>query len=261
MNLIRTSFVLAAAVFAAASCSSTETHSDRPVPVRVLVYNVRHCEGLDGRVDLERVAEVIREADANVVLLQEVDQCCERSGGTDQAAKLGELVGMDHRFGTFRSYDGGHYGMAALSMFPIVSTQTIQLPPDAKRVAALEVVIEAQDTEVVVTGLHLVQTEDERLAQARYLLEHYEDEKRPVIFGGDLNSERNSSVLAALYTAFDAPEKRGDALTFPSDQPIKEIDYVLLRPRNRWVIDEHRVIDEALASDHRPVMLQAHLRY
>ena len=52
--------------------------------LRVLSYNIHHGEGLDGRIDLERIASVIRASEADLVALQEVDQSTERSGGVDQ---------------------------------------------------------------------------------------------------------------------------------------------------------------------------------
>lgn len=258
MASLRATLALALVLLAACS-SATKSSAARDEPLRVLVYNIRHGDGMDRVIDLERIAEVIRESGANVVLLQEVDRVCERSGGVDQAAHLGELCGMEHHFARFRDYDGGEYGMAALTSLPVKSFETIPLPP-TESTAALEIVVESQGTEVVVIGVHLVTTEEERLAKARFLLERHAVDRRPMVLGGDLNSERTSSVLSAFYTQYDAPEKRGSANTFPAGEPIKEIDFVLLRPRNRWTVSEHFVIEESTASDHRPVLLEATLR-
>ncbi len=51
------------------------------VSVRVMTYNIQHGEGLDGRIDLVRTAQVIRRSEANVVALEEVDRGVKRSGG------------------------------------------------------------------------------------------------------------------------------------------------------------------------------------
>src|SRR5688572_255745 len=56
--------------------------------VRVLTYNVHHGEGTDGKVDLPRIAAVIKAADPDLVALQEVDNKCRRSGKVDQTAEL-----------------------------------------------------------------------------------------------------------------------------------------------------------------------------
>ena len=98
--------------------------------IRVLSYNIRQGEGLDGCVDLERTAEVIRRADPDLVALQEVDTCCERSGNQDTPALLGQVLGMEHRSGRCMAYQGGEYGMAVLSRLPVTDTipQTVPGP-------------------------------------------------------------------------------------------------------------------------------------
>ncbi|HEX2167371.1 MAG TPA: endonuclease/exonuclease/phosphatase family protein, partial [Longimicrobiales bacterium] len=94
---------------------------------RVVSYNIHHARGMDGEVDLERVAAVLRRLDPVVVALQEVDERVERSGGVDQAARLGELLGMHHAFGSFMDYQGGRYGMAILSRCAIRSVDPVRL--------------------------------------------------------------------------------------------------------------------------------------
>jgi endonuclease/exonuclease/phosphatase family metal-dependent hydrolase len=91
-------------------------------PLRIVSYNIRHGAGLDGKVDLQRIAKVIAKEKPEVVTLQEVDQECTRSGSVDQAAELGRLLKMEHRFGKFMDFQGGEYGMAVLSRFPIEKT-------------------------------------------------------------------------------------------------------------------------------------------
>ena len=76
-------------------------------------------------IDLERSAQVIAEVDPDVVTLQEVDVGCGRSGGINQAAWLGERLGMTPVFGAFMDYDGGHYGMAVLSRLPVLDHENI----------------------------------------------------------------------------------------------------------------------------------------
>ena len=58
--------------------------ADQVTSVRVLTYNIRHGEGMDGVYDLGRIAEIIRGAHPDVVALQEVDRGTERSGRADQ---------------------------------------------------------------------------------------------------------------------------------------------------------------------------------
>ena len=41
--------------------------------------------------------------------------------------------------------------------------------------------------------------------------------------------------------------------TVPVAKPVRQIDYILVRPKNRWKVIETRVLDEAVASDHRAI--------
>ena len=82
--------------------------------LRVLVYNVKHGLGMDGRIDLDRLAARIRATRPDIVALQEVDRGCGRSGGVDQAAWLGERLGMHAAFGAFMDYDGGEDAASTL---------------------------------------------------------------------------------------------------------------------------------------------------
>ena len=50
-------------------------------------------------------------------------------------------------------------------------------------------------------------------------------------------------------------EKDGSRMTFPADDPAREIDFVLVRPDSAFEIIEHRVIEETLVSDHRPLLI------
>ena len=42
--------------------------------------------------------------------------------------------------------------------------------------------------------------------------------------------------------------------TNPANAPTQRIDYVLLRPKN-WGVVKSEVLDESVASDHRPLLV------
>src|SRR5690606_4886616 len=98
-----------------------------PVAWRVVSYNIRHGRGTDGRLDLEGTAAALERLDADVIALQEVYERVERSGGQDQAARLGALLGMNHAFGSFMDYQGGRYGMAILTHCEIRRFEPLRL--------------------------------------------------------------------------------------------------------------------------------------
>lgn len=97
--------------------------SEEPLRLRVLTYNIHHGEGVDGRLDLVRIAKVIQEVDPDIAALQEVDQNAGRSGQVDQAAELGRLTKMRSVFGGNIELQGGKYGNALLTRFEIIKQQ------------------------------------------------------------------------------------------------------------------------------------------
>ena len=256
-----------AALFLQGPTHAVAQVENEPEVVRILAYNIKHGLGMDGNVDLERVAAVIRSVEPDVVTLQEIDSVTARTGLEDQATRLGELTGMQAMFGGFMDYRGGRYGMAVLSRYPVVEWQNHRLPDGAEPRSALAARVEllkpgyGKGPQLVVVGVHLYANAAERLAQAGRLVELFADEEAPVILAGDFNSIPESKVMRLLEDTggWQRPAKEGQAFTFPSEIPDREIDFILFRPRSRFSVREHRVVEETVASDHRPVLLELEL--
>jgi endonuclease/exonuclease/phosphatase family metal-dependent hydrolase len=105
-------------------------------------------------------------------------------------------------------------------------------------------------------GVHLYRTPEERHAQADTLSARLEGVGHPVVLAGDFNSFRGGRVLRLLRDEeWFVVEKEGGMFTFPADEPAREIDYVMLRPASAFEIVEHRVVEEPLVSDHRPLLV------
>ena len=135
-------FVIAGCVISDSSARGQDT--DSPRDLRILAYNIKHGRGNDGKVDLARTADVIRRLKPDVVALQEVDDKAERSGKVDEAKKLSELTGLKHHaFGKFFDFDGGEYGMAILSRFPLSDVTNLRLPDGAEPRTSLVVTVAA----------------------------------------------------------------------------------------------------------------------
>lgn len=231
--------------------------------LRIVVYNIRHGRGMDNEVDIPRIAEVLTRENPDLVALQEVDKLCNRSGNQDIAAELGALVGMDHRFGKFMDYDDGEYGLAVLSRLPILETREHQVPAGAEPRVALEIQVEAEGFDVPVSFVSLHHdwtSEDYRIAQVEALLAGVEAYTHPVILAGDYNTRPNGASLQLLRDAgWEVLEKEGNPHTFPADAPDREIDFVVIR--NYPEVDiSHYVMDEAVASDHRPLFAEITVR-
>lgn len=233
---------------------------DEPVTLRVLTYNIHHGEGMDGKLDLPRIAEVIKRANPDVVALQEVDMKTGRAQGVDQAAELGKLTGLHSAFGKAMEFDGGEYGQAILSRWPLEEVRVIELPTgegaEPRCILVARVQPDGERPAFVFAGTHLEHAQAQLcLCQAGKLGPFLADSKGlPVVLAGDLNAEYDSLPLTVLRRHY-AVAATESLPTFPADQPRKSLDHVLYRPTSEWQVLETQVVDEPAASDHRPLLV------
>jgi hypothetical protein len=95
---------------------------------RVLSYNIHRAIGVDRLFRPERIANIIRYYQPDIVLLQEVDDGVPRSRGLNLATELATALGFEHyKLGANVSLRKGAYGNATLSRFPIVRERNIDL--------------------------------------------------------------------------------------------------------------------------------------
>jgi endonuclease/exonuclease/phosphatase family metal-dependent hydrolase len=234
------------------------------IRLRVMTYNIHHGEGTDGRVDLQRIAEVIRDAKVDLVALQEVDNVCRRSGKVDQAAELARLTEMEGRFFKAIPFEGGEYGQAILSKHSLGESSVHQLPgePDREQRIAAFAEIDVRGRKFLFGTTHLHhQSEPFRERQAaeinKVFMELAKDQKLPALIAGDLNAESESSVLRIIQERWLMPTAPAKPLfTFSSTKPAKQIDYILASPAAEWEVGEQTVPNEPLASDHLPLVIE-----
>ncbi|HEY8416901.1 MAG TPA: endonuclease/exonuclease/phosphatase family protein [Limnochordales bacterium] len=237
--------------------------------LRLATYNIHWGLGADGVQSLERTAAVLREMDADIVVLNEVDVNWRRSGNVDQAAYLAAAAGYPYTYYSpaLRTWASGGlrlslYGNALLSRFPVQDARTVRLPtaPGREPRAVLVARVLVGGEPLTVLGTHLGLNQGERLWQTARLKELAAAEDGPVVLLGDFNAHPWSPELrqltdgpAGLVDAH-AVAGSGDGLTFPAHLPLARIDYAFvsqnLAPRvlavRPWT---------AGASDHLPVVV------
>ncbi|MBN1854705.1 MAG: endonuclease/exonuclease/phosphatase family protein [Pirellulales bacterium] len=239
--------------------------ASEPVRLRVLSYNIHHGEGTDGKLDLHRIAEIIRSTEPDLVALQECDRKTGRSGAVDQPAELGRLTNLHVLFGPNIDFDGGAYGNAILSRQKPERHANHHLPRlvEGELRGLLDVMLDLGQGRGRIRFLatHLDHRPDdaERMASAGMIEKLVKDSPNtPTILAGDLNALPKSQVMDRFRTHWTLANQQPLA-TFPANDPNRQIDYILVRPKDRWRIVSTRVVEEPVASDHRPIMAELEL--
>ena len=259
--------------------------------IRVACYNIAHGRGLnvDNWTDdseaerlarLDEIAELLREVDADVVALNEVDFACSWSHGVNQAEYLAEKAGYRY-FAEERNLDfrvvnyTWKFGNAILSKHPIKKAEEISYPSyqtwenrmaGKKRGICCE--LDLGNSTVRIASIHLShRSEDVRVESARMLCDLAKQDASPLIIAGDFNStppgfalSKNSAAGENAIAVLDEsqlfhglPESMPDAsgMTFRADDPTHVIDWIMI-PAS-WQFTSYEAIDSTL-SDHRPIV-------
>ena len=245
--------------------------AELPSEIRVVTYNIHHGEGTDRKFDLQRIVKRVMAEKPDVIALQEVDQKTRRASGVDQPAEFARLTGMQVVFGRNIDYDGGGYGTAVLTRLPVQSSESIKLksyyPPTAENpeqrgVQVLELG-ENGKTELLFLCTHLDYRppDVERMNSAITINELIKKRgDTPALIVGDFNATPDSRPIHEFEKEWKIAGDHASIFTFPSDTPNRRIDYVMYRPTHKWNVNEVRVLDESVASDHRPVLAVLRLK-
>lgn len=217
-------------------------------------YNIKHAE----LSSLEAIAAVVLEEDADIVALQEVDKDAPRSGTVFQSYRLGQLTGMASSFRAALTLpEGGEYGLAVLSRYPIVSSEKLDLTSGSEQRILVVWRIAHPDGEIALANTHFGLTAAERETQADEAAAMLSDEPLALLLG-DLNEEPGGAVettLSAILT--DVWPVAGDGspgYTIPAEAPERRIDYIFVGPG--WSTPFDAAVIDTTASDHRPLAVR-----
>ena len=276
MRLRCAAALVAALVGVSAGCAprAVATGSGQRL-VRVMVYNIHAGKDAAGVDNLHGVAALVRETRSDLVLLQEVDQGTRRSGNVDQPAALAQRTGFRVAFGSALDYDGGEYGVAILSRWPITFDTLYHLPVDPPQEraggsheprGALRAEIASPFGKLTVFTTHIDASREDfwRLQEGRVVASLVAAARRSnplVLIGGDFNSTPESAVQQELRASGlrDAHAEcgQGDGHTYPADSSVKRIDYLFLTGGMRCTRAE---VIATRVSDHRPVVFDVIIR-
>ncbi len=274
---------------------STSASSGEPAgSLRIACYNIAHgrgpvssnYEGGSAGERLQRLDEIgdlLREIDADIVVLNEVDFDSSWSQGVNQAEYLARRAGYEHRVEQ-RNLDfrllvwRWRFGNAILSKSPIENPQVIDFPgyrmwetvlAGKKRGVTCD--IQSRGHRLRVVGAHLShRSESLRVASSAMIENIARESPLPVFLAGDLNSsppgfphsladgDGNNTIAkldaSGLFRRKPTSPPDMDGQTFHATDPRSVIDWILL-PRD-WKFENYQVEPSKL-SDHRPVFADA----
>ena len=227
-----------------------------PDAIRVLTYNVRHCRGMDERVDYERIGRIITDLEADFVCLQELDSMTQRTGHVHQLELLGEITGMHGYFGSAIHFQGGKYGVGILAREEAIKTYNYALPGNE-----LRTVLIAEFPEFVVISTHLDLEETARLESIKIVTEKARSFDKATFLAGDFNeSNFSGEVFQELNKDWELVSVADK--TCPTNNPQESIDFVFslksahtnkYKPSKSAVVYALPNVDVPVASDHFPV--------
>ena len=218
-------------------------------------WNIHMAIGSDGQRNLSRVVTVIRQLQAEVVGLQEVDNQLEK--GRDDLQNMAEQTGMQVIAGPIMQRTRGDYGNALLTSLPVHNVERYDLSFKRREPRGLLIAeLDWQGSPLQVAVTHLGLRPSERRDQVRRLCNYLvEKERTPLVLMGDFNEwfiwGRPLRQLKRHFGAIRSPA------TFPSRWPLLQLDHVLVKPLQCLVRKE--VYCEPLArqaSDHLPLVAE-----
>lgn len=224
--------------------------------MKIMSYNIRNATGMDNNIDYRRVANVIKKLNPKVVALQEVDSVTKRSNGIDVARHLGGLTKMNVTYSAAIDFDSGKYGVALLSKDKPSNVYRVPLPGSEEPRTLLIVVFK----NYVVMVTHWSLTAEDRNTSVDIIKNFATVFEKPILLAGDFNAEPTSLELTKLQKEWQILSPLEP--TYPADSPIEIIDYILGYQQNSFdfFVKKALVIDEPMASDHRPIFVESIIR-
>lgn len=221
--------------------------------LKLMTYNIKNANGMDNVCDFQRVANVINNASPDVVAIQEVDSMTSRSGQKYILGEIADRTQMHAYFAPAINFDGGKYGIGLLTKQVPIRLQTIPLPGREEERA----LILAEFEDYIYCCTHMSLTEEDRMESLKMVKSFTAPYKKPLFLAGDMNAEPESGFIKELQKDFQIlsnPKQH----TYPAPEPKETIDYIttLKSNANGFALISARVLNEPMASDHRPILVE-----
>ena len=161
--------------------------------LKILTYNIAHGVGLDGKLDVKRQAELIKEYSPDIACIQEIDVYSKRTNQIDEISIMAEKLDFDYSaMGTTLTIQDGYYGNGILSKYPIIYSMNYLFPKNNytyEQRGCLYSKIKKDNKLIHLFCLHLSVYEEERIIAIEKLVELIKkiDKNEYIFVAGDFN--------------------------------------------------------------------------
>ena len=221
--------------------------------LKLMSYNIRNAKGMDNVRNVQRIANVINNEAPDVIAVQELDSMTTRSNHTYVLAEVAERTQMHASYAPAIDFQGGKYGIGILSKDKPLDIQTYPLPGREEK----RMLMVAEFNDYFFACTHLSLTEEDRLTSLEIIKNSVKSNQKPFFLAGDLNDTPNSKFIQALQEDFLILTNTKKP-TYPAPKPKETIDYIAAWKGNtdNFANLSAQVVEEPLASDHRPLTVQ-----
>lgn len=227
--------------------------------MRIVTYNIHKARGVDGRVSIKRIADVLVELNADIIALQEVFSVSDSREG--QVETLASVLEMHPAFGCTRHHRGQPYGNAILSRWPIHQWRDMDISwAHRERRGCIRADLKTPRGALHVFNIHMGTSYFERRYQVRSFLSSkqlHEELRGPRVLVGDFNEWIRGLTTRMLSEKFESLNLRlhvKKRRSYPGFLPLLHLDHIYFeRPLH---VEKAELIQTRLskmASDHLPL--------
>ena len=225
--------------------------------MKVVTYNIHRARGMDWKVRPERIVQVLKEIQPDIIALQEVV--------ADQIEYLAKELGLAFVFGSNDTLRGHDYGNLTLSRYPVQRSENYDVSFKAREKRG------CLRTDLTVNGgvlhlfhVHLGTSYFERRHQAIRLVSreviHNPELTGPRLLLGDFNEWTRGLVtrlLCANLQTGNLHEHVRRKNTYPGMLPFLHLDQIYFDPVLQLKsLTLHRTPRSLIASDHLPLVAE-----
>lgn len=249
--------------------------------LKVATYNIGKNEVSADVTNFDKLNQAIKNIDADVIVVTEVDNKTARSKNINQLEELAKANNMQFAFGKALDFDGGQYGVGILSKYKIDKSQVVNLPSgnaEQRIVLLSQITKPGFDSPIIIMGTHLDWQKDPtiRIGQVRHILDAaigdtetgFDNISTSIkILAGDFNSTANEQPIQEINYFWNPVEKQNsDKRTWPAINPAIDIDHIFTFKGQVWDIKNMTIPQDSAifkwsdASDHLPVIAELELQ-